>query len=376
MNKNNFDIIFEFGSTKIRSSAFNRNENESNYHVVNNCFSNLHCNKLNFTNAEEIIEKNILYLEKKTGEYVDNINLMIDSPEALSIGLSLSKKIENKKIKKLEIEYLVQDAKQSILRSYPKQNIIHILITNYKIDNVNYNFLPQEINCNLLSIDIMFICFPKKLIVSLEELFQKYNISINNFLFSTYAKSINYIEQLKFFDNVAFIDIGYEKTSIVYYYQSNFNFFNIIPIGSHHITKDIAKVLNIDLFKSEQAKLKFDKDVEFLKENNLSFDLVKKIIFARIEEILEISTKFLKIKNVKLINSKLVLMGEGSLILDNNYKNEIIFSNDIDLLDESLNDICQSGLKVINGINKQEVVIIPKKVKKKGFFERLFHFFK
>ena len=376
MNKNNFDIIFEFGSTKIRSSAFNRNENKSNYHVVNNCISNLHCKKLDFTNAEEIIEKNILYIEKKTGEYVDNINLMIDSPEAFPIGLSLSQKIENKKIKKSEIEYLVQDAKQTIVRSYPNKNIIHILVTNYKIDNINYDFLPQEINCNLLSIDIIFICFPKKLILSLEELFQKYNISINNFLFSTYAKSINYIEQLKFFDDVAFIDIGYEKTSIAYYYQNNFHSFNIIPIGSHHITKDIAKILNIDLIKSEQAKLTFDKDIKFLKTNNLPLNLIKKIIFARIEEILEISTKFLKVKNEKLINSKLVLMGEGSLILDNNYKNEIIFSSDIDLLDESLNDICQSGLKVINGFNKQEVVIVPKKVKKEGFFEKLFHLFK
>jgi len=28
------------------------------------------------------------------------------------------------------------------------------------------------------------------------------------------------------------------------------------------------------------------------------------------------------------------------------------------------------------GINKQEVVIVPRKLEKKGFFERLFHFFK
>jgi hypothetical protein len=31
---------------------------------------------------------------------------------------------------------------------------------------------------------------------------------------------------------------------------------------------------------------------------------------------------------------------------------------------------------LMQGINKQEVVIIPKKLKKKGLFERLFYFFK
>tara|TARA_B100001250_G_scaffold143055_1_gene122400 strand:+ start:438 stop:1148 length:711 start_codon:yes stop_codon:yes gene_type:complete len=39
-------------------------------------------------------------------------------------------------------------------------------------------------------------------------------------------------------------------------------------------------------------------------------------------------------------------------------------------------NICQIGHKLKNGFNKQEVVIIPKKIEKKGFFEKLFHFFK
>ena len=41
-----------------------------------------------------------------------------------------------------------------------------------------------------------------------------------------------------------------------------------------------------------------------------------------------------------------------------------------------LDDVCQSGLKLLNGINKQEVVVVPKKQIKMGFFEKLFHFFR
>ena len=39
-------------------------------------------------------------------------------------------------------------------------------------------------------------------------------------------------------------------------------------------------------------------------------------------------------------------------------------------------NICEIGYNLNKGFNKQEVVIIPKKVEKKGFFEKLFHFFK
>ena len=35
------------------------------------------------------------------------------------------------------------------------------MIKNYKIDNVDHAFFPDEINCNLISIDIDFICLPK-----------------------------------------------------------------------------------------------------------------------------------------------------------------------------------------------------------------------
>ena len=69
-------------------------------------------------------------------------------------------------------------------------------------------------------------------------------------------------------------------------------------------------------------------------------------------------------------------MGEGSKILDNQHKDKISFSNDIDFLEETLEDICQSGFRYTLGLNKQEVVMVPKKQIKEGFFEKLFHFFR
>jgi cell division protein FtsA len=69
-------------------------------------------------------------------------------------------------------------------------------------------------------------------------------------------------------------------------------------------------------------------------------------------------------------------MGEGSRILDNKFKEKISFSHEIDLLEETTQSIFDTSLKSRAGLNKQEVVIIPKKQIKVGFFEKLFHFFK
>ena len=117
------------------------------------------------------------------------------------------------------------------------------------------------------------------------------------------------------------------------------------------------------------------------KEKELSFDLIKKIIFARIEETLNLSFKTIKKNQSSELNNqlKIVLIGQGSKILDNKYidiKETTPLVDEIDFFEESTSNICQSGLKLLNGVNKQEVVMVPKKSEKKGIFERLFYFFK
>ena len=108
--------------------------------------------------------------------------------------------------------------------------------------------------------------------------------------------------------------------------------------------------------------------------------MIKKIIFARIEETLNLSFKVIKQNQPTEINSqlKIVLIGEGSKVLDNKYidiKETTPLIEEIDFFEESISSICQSGLKLMNGINKHEVVFVKKKLEKKGIFERLFHFF-
>ncbi len=236
MSKKNFDIYIDLSSKKLSIAAFEKFDSHNIFFKEYDCETNLNKSKLNFENVKKTIEKNIFEIEKKTGEFLEDIYLMVETPESISINLSLIKNNEGKTIEKKNIQYLIQDAKQQILRNYHNKKIIHIIISNYLIDNTSYNYLPLNLSCNKFSIDIKFICFPKNLIKKLEELFNSHQIFINKIICSHYAKSFT--------------------------------------------------------------------------------------------------------KNMSYMN------------------------------------VCESGLKLIKGFNKQEVAIIPRKLEKKGFFERLFHFFK
>jgi cell division protein FtsA len=371
MINKNFEVYLDFGSSKIRAGAFNKNNSINNFYYESDYYTD-------YLNSGSEIEKTILHIEKNTKEYLNDINLMLDSPESLAVGISLFKNFDGSKLKKKDIQFLIQEGKQQILSNYLNLNIVHIIIKNYKVDNIDYTLLPTDVICNLLSIDIIFICLPKKILEDLKTLFFKYDISINQIFCSSYAKSINYKDNFLSTESISFIDMGFNKTSITSYNNNEINFFHVLPIGGNHITKDLSKVLNIDLINAENIKLCFDKNENFIKDKEFSFDLVQKIIFARIEEILELCIKSIKL-NSNFDDSpisKIVLMGEGSRILDNKFKEKISFSPEIDLLEESSEGICESALKLSKGLNKQEVVVVPRKQIKEGFFARLFHLFK
>jgi len=394
----NFDIFFDLGSSNIRACAFNKSNKDNQVFVEKNCISLFKTGQIDLTKTEKEIEGIIFDLEKKTGEYLENINLMLDAPDSASISLSLSKKKDGKKIVKEDIQYLVQDAKQQILKFNSDKSIIHIIVKNYRADNKNYDHPPIDINCKTLSIDVIFVCFSKDLIQKLENLFFKFQIKVNKILCSSYTKSLNYKEQFTKSEKIAFIDIGYEKTSIIIYYNNKLNSFNVLPVGGNHITKDISKILSLSNEESEDIKRSINKNISFNEENKESkifkddflsktkhkketLELAQKIIFARIDEILNLGLDVIKLNEnfIDVNKFRIVLIGEGSKILDNNsiYVSDMEYDvEEIVFFPESANTICESGLMLYQGINKNEVVLVPKKVEKKGFFEKLFHFFK
>ena len=370
MNNKIFQTFFDCGFSKIRAGTFNTNNHNKAFYADSDFFTDQ-------SNLEIKIQKIVASLEKDSNEYIDSINLMLDSPKMISVGISLSKKLDGSKLKQANIQFLAQEAKQQIMKYYINHNIVHIIINNYKIDGVDYYYFPDKIKCNFISLDILFICLPVDLVLYFKDVFSKSNILVDQLICSNYARSISYKNDLNLSGHFSFIDVGFNRTSVISYFNDKISSLDILPIGGNHITKDISQILEIDLKRSEQTKLNFVLNLSLLKDEGIPVETVEKIIFARTEEILELCAKSLETNsNDTLDKFKMVLMGEGSKILDNQHKDRISFSNDIDFLEETMEDICQSGFKSRMGSNKQEVMIVPKKLTKQGFFEKFFHFFK
>ena len=371
MANKNFHTVIDFGKSAIRGSSFNKDtkkvENQLEL-IIKNCQSN------DFSSEEEIIEELILNLEKKNGEYLDEISLMVDNANILSISLSIFRKSDEQILNNNFLRYIIDDAKFEINKNYPNHEIVHTIIKNFYLDEEKFFEIPKNLSHNKYAIELNFFVYPKIFLENFRKIFAKQNVIIKKFIFSSYSKSIFYLNKISDRKKIVFVDIGFEKTCAFLFENKKLQHFKILPIGGNHITKDISNLLKIEISKANQIKLNLNDINNDKNLNQDQIEFIKKIIFSRTEELLEISTLLLK-KNDDLKNIKLVFFGNGSKILDSKFKSNIIFDYDIDLLDENNTDICLSGMNLVNDEKEVSFHKFDLKKKKKGFFEKFFNLF-
>ena len=391
--KNNYRTIIDFGSSKIRVGVVDSNDVSKKIFLDKECQSNLKIKEFNIFESKEIIYQLIQKLEKKFGTHLDNATLMIDTPDLFSIDISIKKKFDKKKINTNDISHLILESKLLIQKNYSSKKLLHIIIQKYIIDENEYYFLPnEEIICDNLILDIKFICFDNIIYENLIKSFKNNHIFLNQIYCSSYVKSLDYNNYFDNYKKKIFLDIGFKKSIICVYYQNKLILLKNIPVGGDHITNDIAKIFKIEKEYSEKIKKKLNESNSIFSDNSegnlkkkyfgnkISLELLNKVIYARIDEILNLLFKDINL--LELIgdknNSILIFTGQGSKILNKNsiyLKEDFDYFSEINFFEETNKSICESGLNFINSINDSEVNVIPKKLKKTGFFEKLFHLF-
>lgn len=385
MNKENYISIIDFGSSKIRFSVFDSNLNEkfleSSDAILESDYSN-HFKKINHI---------VKLAEKKISSHIQDIILTIDPNDLFTVAISIEKKQDKKsELSKIYANALLE-LDQLIQLHYNSYKIIHVLLDECIIDEKIYVDLPKDKDqINNIKFNFKIICFNKKNLDYLLNLFKKNNLNVKCVFCTSYVKSLYYSNKFNI-DNTSFLDIGWGRTTIVNFKNKKCKLIQSIPVGSVHITKDISKIFSISLSDAENIKKSFNKSEtvfsygnnnfdknNYLRElltKNISIDKLKKVILYRIQEIIDLSLTGLNKsnKNFDFKNTELFLIGQGSLLLKNNtfYLNDEIGFKSINFYQDTDKSLFKSILNFYLNNNQ-----VPKKVsKKQGLFEKFFNFF-
>ena len=392
------ETFIDFGTYKTRLGVFNTSSSSKDYFIEKKTHSNVNIEDINLHDFEKKIKELIQTTEKQINYHIKDLNVMLDLSNFSSIDVSLKKNYEGKNISLEDIQILLQESRQMFQENNKNNKIIHMIVKKFIFDENVFLEIPENnLKCNNLTLEIKFICYPNNILDKIQNIFNYNDVVINNFSCSTYVKSLNYNKLFQNHEKKIFLDIGFKKTCLAVYEKDVLIHLNSIPIGGNHITSDISQILKLSREDSEILKKSLNKTETIFSDNDeiekdeivtklelinkdISEDLLKKVIYARIEEIINLSFKKINFdQSIKDNNYILVFIGEGSKILNKNaiyLENKYHFINEMNFYEENVELICRSAHNILHNNYNNEVNLVSKKPKKIGFFEKLFNLFK
>ena len=184
---------------------------------------------------DNFISENIFKIEKELNEFVKNIFLIIDNQNIFPIYLSIKNKFDNIIINSNSINKLLSEAKNLCKKTLENLDILHMKIDQFYIDGSYFQTLPEKKNCKNFSIEINFICLPRKILKTIENVLGKYQISLDRALSFDYLDSFLENKNDNLFTTAKKILNGFNENEVhitdknlkrLSFFERFFNFFN------------------------------------------------------------------------------------------------------------------------------------------------------
>ena len=275
-----FSII---GTGKTRTRGFNGEEIE------------------NFDDFIECIKNSIVQAEKQANYVIKDTYILITNQ---SVKIKKTQKdielngaiVENNDLRKISKIKISKD-----------ENYYYNLYTShYIIDDKLITDNPVGLNCNKLSIISLVSMIDIKQVNLLNNIFQKLQIKILNYLDSTTSYFFYMKNKQKTKTNLVLIDFGFNNINIIMIKNKVLHFQKKIIQGSKKISNDLVKIHNVSFDFAEKLKIStidlsdtrnFTVEIPIWEEfgdnkkKNVGHDNLKEITLDRLDETFELVLK-------------------------------------------------------------------------------------
>jgi len=209
------------------------------------------------------------------------------------------------------------------------KEIINVIPCSYTIDGQEQIKYPVGMNGVRLEVNALLIQGAAPFIKNLEKCVrQRCGIDIDDLIFAPMAATKAVVSRRQKELGVVVVDLGKETTGISVYEDGNILGVKVIPIGSGHITNDIAIGLRTSIDVAERIKLEYGNaipaDVARTEEIDLSEidsgeegvfkrQYIAEIIEARVEEIFSmVDDELKKLDKSGMLPAGVVVTGGGA----------------------------------------------------------------
>ena len=297
---NNYKSIIEIGSFSIKTIIYSELDKEYSIIGTGKTRSRGYTGEEieNLDDFTDCLKNSIVQAEKQANYIIQDAYILITN--------------QSVRIKKIQKDFNLNGAiiEKSDLRKISKIKIdedenyhYNFYTSHYKIDDKLITDNPIGLNCNKLSLISLVSMIEVKQIQILNNIFQKMQIKILNYLDSTISYFF-YLKNIpKFKTNVVLIDYGFNDINIIMIKNKVLHFQKKIKQGSKKISSDLVNIHNISFDFAEKLKIStidlsdtrnstveipIWEDFGDNKKKNVGHDNLKEITIDRLDETFEI----------------------------------------------------------------------------------------
>jgi cell division protein FtsA len=271
--------------------------------------------------------------ERLIGVPITNVYVGVNDPyikcEKSKGVVAVSK--NNGEINQEDVERAIEAAKT--LSIPPNYEILHVIPIKFSVDNQEDIKDPVGMSGIRLEVEALIVQGMTSQIKNLTKAVYRTSLNIDDLVLSSMALGEAVLSQKQKELGVAVAGMGASTTTLAVYEEGKLIHTAVIPIGSEHITADIAIGLRCPINLAERVKLEYGNAVpknfsgkeeinitELAKEEEVEDDLntifpkyVAEIVEARVEEIFDrIDEELKKVDRSGLLPAGVVLAGGGA----------------------------------------------------------------
>lgn len=210
----------------------------------------------------------------------------------------------------------------------PNYEILHVIPKSFTIDNQTGIKDPLGMTGIRLEVSTQIILGLSSQIKNLTKAVYRTGVEIDDLVLSILANAESVLTKRQKELGVALINIGEASTSVAVFEEGDLLNTFVIPLGSNHLTADIAIGLRTSLDVAESIKLEYGQAVSDVvnkkdeinlgdfsdsESESVSLKYVSEIIEARVEEIFDMVDKeLIKLDRSGLLPAGVVLTGGGA----------------------------------------------------------------
>jgi cell division protein FtsA len=284
---------------------------------------------VNIKEVSKKISEALSQLEQQTGIKINDVYVNVNGTHlssVLSRGTVIVSRADEK-ISKEDVDRVIQAAQSFALPS--NKEILDIYPQEFIVDGQGQIKEPQDMRGIRLEVEVLALCGFSPYIKNLSSAVLEAGPQISDIIPSPLASARAVLTPQQKELGVCLIDIGAGTTNMAVYEEGNLIHIAVFPVGSDHITNDIAVCLKTDVDIAEKIKHEFgtciwkggDKKEKIAlcktAENSetlvFSRKMLVKIVEARVLEIFGFIQKELKqIKTQGQLPAGVVITGGGA----------------------------------------------------------------